>query len=349
MLAAPTSALAHGADVDGVAGNYRSEITDAGVDGLIWNVRGGDDLIELTNDTGSVVIVFGYQGEPYLRFVPGDGVYRNAASPATYLNDDRFGDVTMPAEVSFSAPADAAAEWESVADANSYSWHDHRAHWMSRTDPPAVVADRDREHLVLEYEIPLEVAGSPVAATGELRWLANVAWWPPVVALTVGLSAVVAAVAFTTRPTPGRWVPLARVSTGIVVLVVAANIVRVIVDLDKYPTTSERLVIIITTAVTLGAIVALCARSWRGHPGGFGALAVAALMVMLLYGGEASGDMTAPQLDTSLPDVALRWTIAASYTIVAPTMLAVGIGAWWYARTQRDVATTAQPAAAHHT
>jgi len=349
MLAAPASALAHGADVDGVAGNYRSEIVDPGVDGLIWSFRGGDNLIEMTNDTGREVIVVGYQGEPYLRFVPGAGVFRNSESPATYLNDDRFGDVPIPADVSLSAPADVLAEWVRVTDGKSYSWHDHRAHWMSRTDPPAVVADRGSDHLVSNYEIPLQVAGSPVAAAGELRWLANVAWWPPVVALTVGLSAVVAAVAFTTRPTSDRWVPLARVATGIVLLVVAANIVRVIVDLDKYPTTSERLVIIITTAVTLGAIVALCTRSWRGHPGGFGALAVAALMVMLLYGGEASGDMTAPQLDTSLPDFALRWTIAASYTVVAPTMLAVGIGAWWYARTQRDVATTAQPAAAPHT
>ncbi len=239
--------------------------------------------------------------------------------------------------------AAAAAEWEPIAAGNSYSWHDHRAHWMSRIDPPAVAADRGRQHLILEYEIPLQVGSDTVAAAGELRWLPNVAWWPPVVALAGVLSALVAVVAVTTRPTPDRWVPLARVATSIVLLVVAANIVRVIDDLDQYATTNEQMVIIITTIVTLGAIAALCTRSWRGHPGGFGALAIAALMVMLLYGGEASGDMTAPQLDTSLPDVVHRWTIAASYTVVAPAFLAVGLGAWWYARTHRDIAAAEPP------
>jgi hypothetical protein len=53
--------------------------------------------------------------------------------------------------------------------------------------------------------------------------------------------------------------------------------------------------------------------------------------------------MTAPQLDTSLPDFVHRWTIAASYTVVAPTFLAVGLGAWWYARTHRGIAAVELP------
>ena len=186
--------------MDTDADNYRSEIIDAGVDGLTWNARGRDGLIELTNDTGSEVTVFGYQGEPYLQFVPGDAVYRNASSPATYLNEDRYGDVDIPAGTS----ATAAAELEPIAAGNSYSWHDDRAHWMSRVEPPAVAADRGRQHLILEYEIPLQGGSDTVAAAGELRWLPNVAWWPPVVALAGVLSALVTLVAVTTRPTPDR-------------------------------------------------------------------------------------------------------------------------------------------------
>jgi hypothetical protein len=69
-------------------------------------------------------------------------------------------------------------------------------------------------------------------------------------------------------------------------------------------------------------------------------------MVMLLYGGEAGSELSAPQLDTSLPDWIRRWTIAASYAVVAPALLAAGIGAWWHARTLRDTAPTERPVAA---
>jgi hypothetical protein len=332
-LGAPVRVAAHGGDNGPLATNYRSDITDPGAAGLTWSARGGDGLVELTNDTGQEVVVFGYQAEPYLWFVPGDGVYRNTSSPATYLNEDRYGDVDMPAGTS----ASAEPVWEQVTTANSYAWHDHRAHWMSRTDPPAVAAEPGREHLVLDFAIPLQVGDTDVAAAGELRWLPDVAWWPPVAALSVVASILVGVVALTTRPAGDRWAPVARSGTAIVLVVVAANLVRVVDDLDRYPTSSERVVLIITALVTLGAVVALCSRAWKGHPGGFGALAVAALMVMLIYGGEAGSELSAPQLDTSLPDWIRRWTIAASYSVVAPAFVAVGIGAWWYARTLRDV------------
>ena len=344
-LAAPMRATAHGGDNGPLATNYRSEISDPGADGLTWSARGGDGLVELNNDTGQEVVVFGYQAEPYLWFVPGDGVYRNTSSPATYLNEDRYGDVDMPAGTS----ASAAPDWEQVTAGNTYAWHDHRAHWMSRIDPPVVAADRSSEHLVLDFEIPLQVGADDAAAAGDLRWLPDVAWWPPVVALTTIASVLVAAVALATRPTQDRWAPIARVATVIVLGVVAANLVRVVDDLGSYPTSSERAVIIITALVTLGVVVALCTRSWKGHPGGFGALAVAALMVMLLYGGEAGSELSAPQLDTSFPDWVRRWTIAASYAVVAPAFLAAGIGAWWHARTLRDAAPAERPVPAPST
>jgi hypothetical protein len=346
VLIAPTQTSAHGGGVDPAATNYRSEITDPGADGLTWTSRGGDGLVEMTNDTGREVVVFGYQTEPYLRFVPGDGVYRNSLSPATYLNEDRFGDVDMPPGTS----ATAEPDWVNVTTGNSFAWHDHRTHWMARTDPLVVADDPGRQHLVLEFEIPLQVGDDdPVAAAGDLRWLPDVAWWPPIAVLVAAASALVVAVALVSRPTADRWAPLARVATVVVLLVVAANIVRVIDDLGRSPTSSERALTIITALVTLAAVMGLCARAWRGHPGGFGALAVAALMVMLLYGGEAAGELSAPQLDTALPDWIRRWTIAASYAVVAPAMLTVAIAAWWHARNVRNSAPIEQPIAATST
>jgi hypothetical protein len=50
----------------------------------------------LENNTGKPILVPGYDGEPYLRFTA-DAVYRNERSPATYLNEDRYGGVELPA------------------------------------------------------------------------------------------------------------------------------------------------------------------------------------------------------------------------------------------------------------
>ena len=44
------------------------------------------------------MIVEGYTGEPYLRFQPDGTVERNRLSTATYLNDDRQGEVDIPAD-----------------------------------------------------------------------------------------------------------------------------------------------------------------------------------------------------------------------------------------------------------
>jgi len=167
--AAPVAANV-AADTSG-SRNYRSEITEPGAPGLSWQVIGGDAAVELENRTEREVIVVGYTGEPYLRFVPGDGVYRNTSSPATYLNEDRYGD----AGIHLFASASADPVWEQMADTNRYSWHDHRAHWMSRLDPPIVVGARDQEHIVVAIAIPLVIGDGPNAidatALGEVRWL----------------------------------------------------------------------------------------------------------------------------------------------------------------------------------
>ena len=69
----------------------------------------GDEL-ELVNDTTTEVLVPGYSDEPYLRIGPG-GVWRNARSPATYINLDRYGRTSLPAD----AEASAEPAWEQVS------------------------------------------------------------------------------------------------------------------------------------------------------------------------------------------------------------------------------------------
>jgi hypothetical protein len=332
LLTCAAPAAAHGGGADTAPTNYASEITDAGSDGLEWNVRGGDASIDLTNHTGDQVVILGYQGEPYLRFTPGDGVFENTSSPATYLNQDRYGDVDMPA----AASADAPPEWRKVADGDRFAWHDHRAHWMSRIDPPDVVDDPGSTHLISEWTIPIRIGTtnpSDVRVTGQLRWLPDVAWWPPVVALTTVFVAIVAAVAVATRPRERTWRPLARAATSIVVAVAATNVIRTVDELVSGSLTStESAVVIVSTTVALVAILGLSSRGWIGHPGGFGAIAGSAMLMMLLFGGESPGQLSAPVLETSLPEWTRRWTIAASYTVVAPALLVAIIAGHWYAR-----------------
>ena len=164
-LGSSPAAAPHGG---GAARGFTSTITsiappDTDVDVAILE---GDDRVQLRAPGDAVVIVHGYEGEDYLRF-DATGVYRNTRSPATYLNDDRYGKVELP------EAADPRAEpvWERVAPAGrAYDWHDHRIHWMSRSDPPVVVADRGEPHRIFLWTIPGSVDGTPLAIQGRLDY-----------------------------------------------------------------------------------------------------------------------------------------------------------------------------------
>jgi hypothetical protein len=156
--------------------DFRSTVTavDPPSDRVEAEIVGGDSFLELRVD-GIEVVVHGYGGEPYLRFLPDGAVERNVLSPATYLNEDRQGAVDLPPE----ADDEAEPEWEEVASGGSYAWHDHRIHWMG-SQPPADVA---RGHQIKRWEVPLRVDDRPVTVEGVLTYARAVAWWPWVLAL----------------------------------------------------------------------------------------------------------------------------------------------------------------------
>jgi hypothetical protein len=225
-----------------------------------------------------------------------------------------------------------------VSDTNQFSWLDHRAHWLSATAPSGVLDEPHREHFLSSFSIPLLVDDTTTtpertAAQGDLRWLPEVAWWPPIIILGTVFAAIVAIVAAWKPPTGTRWTPLGRITALIVLVVANANIMRTIDDvIARSTTTSERILVLVTGIVPLTAIVALCTRAWNGRPSGFAALAVAALMLMLLFGGEAANELSAPQIVSIFPAWIRRWTLAASYTVVAPAFIAAALAASWYAR-----------------
>jgi hypothetical protein len=159
------AAAGHGG---GAAKGYRSTIVSITprTSALDLAVLDSDDRMQLRLQGQSRVVIHGYEGEPYLRFGP-DGVYRNARSPATYLNDDRYGKAKLPTVADPEAPPD----WEQVAAAGrAYAWHDHRIHWMSPTYPPRVEADKEIPHHIFNWTVPGTIDGKPLAIRGSLDY-----------------------------------------------------------------------------------------------------------------------------------------------------------------------------------
>lgn len=164
-LVACPAATGHG---DGAARGYTSTVETIAprLDGLKVQVLAGDDQLRLRNDSGREVMIEGYDGEPYLRFAADGGVFRNASSPAAYLNEERYGGVEVPA----SATKTAIPRWERVAQGRTYAWHDHRIHWMSTIDPPKVRQSKDRAHHVFDWNVPGSAGGEPLAIQGSLDY-----------------------------------------------------------------------------------------------------------------------------------------------------------------------------------
>jgi hypothetical protein len=188
-LAVCSVAAAHGG---GRALGFRSNVIRIGpaTPGLSVQVVDYDDRLELRNETGEPLVVLGYQGEPYLAFREGR-VYRNTRSPATYLNDDRFGKVTLPEK----ADAKARAEWEQVAVREEFDWHDHRIHWMSKTLPPKVQAAKDEPHHVFDWTVPARLHGRPLTIVGSLDYEPPPNELPKPLVVVLGLVIVGAAAA----------------------------------------------------------------------------------------------------------------------------------------------------------
>ena len=163
-LVAVPAAFAHGGDSRG----FKSRVTAIvpPVAGVSVDVLDGDDRLRLTNGSPRTVVVLGYEGEQYLRFDAGGGVWENRRSPAVYENVERYGVAELPAE----ADAKAKPDWRRVAAGRAYEWHDHRAHWMSPILPPRVRAEPDSPHHVFGWRVPLRAEGRRLAIRGTLTY-----------------------------------------------------------------------------------------------------------------------------------------------------------------------------------
>lgn len=166
LALAPVPALAHGGDP-----NYRSEINSFQPPlpgGVSVEVLDYDSYLQLIDRRGHEVVVHGYDGEPYARIEQDGTVQVNQRSPATYLNDSRFGEVTVPPIADPKAPP----RWRTVDSSGTFIWHDHRMHYMSKSLPP-VITDTAAKTRVFGYEVPLAVDGRKTTLHGTLWWVGS--------------------------------------------------------------------------------------------------------------------------------------------------------------------------------
>jgi hypothetical protein len=191
LLGAPV-ALAHQGSP-----NFLSQIDSVTppVKGVTVTVLNRDDRLLLQNTSDETVVIEGYSEEPYARVEPDGRVLVNTDSQAYYLNEERDGEVEVPAGVDSKGPP----RWEEVSRSGRFEWHDHRMHWMSTGDPE-VVKDKDVRTKVFDWKVPLRVDGAPGAISGTLFWTpapgGGVSW---LVVVVSGLLVAASIAVFTVR------------------------------------------------------------------------------------------------------------------------------------------------------
>lgn len=171
--------------------NYRSHVVFVEGPGVMEvEIVGGDAFVRLTAEPGVTLEVLGYEGEEYIRFDPDGTVNVNQRSPSKYLNDDRYANVELPAE----ADAEAVPRWEAVSADGTYSWHDHRTHWMSSTPPASVGQSNGTQTVqIFDWTLPLRVNAEAGAIAGTLTWIPSTTalpWFALTVATLVAVAAV---------------------------------------------------------------------------------------------------------------------------------------------------------------
>jgi hypothetical protein len=171
---------------------YRSNITAVtpSVRGLSFQVLEFADRILMTNHTGKTVTIYGYEGEPYARVLANGTAEQNVRSPATYLNTNFYGDVTVPPVADPSAPP----KWEVIDRTGQFEWHDHRIHWMSPVLPPQV-KNKSKRTLIFNWKVPIAVGSTKGAIDGQLFWTPEDSK-APLAVIIVGVAIVIAGLLF---------------------------------------------------------------------------------------------------------------------------------------------------------
>jgi hypothetical protein len=160
LIGAPV-ALAHQGNP-----HYRSVVTSVtpaskGVDVSVLNF---DDRLLLHNTSGKDVTILDYQQKPYAQLLADGTVQVNTNSEAYYLNEDRLGETSVPKNLG------TEPKWKQLSRSSRFEWHDHRAHWMGKADPPGL-KDKSVKTKIDDWTVPIKVADQQGTIAGTLTWV----------------------------------------------------------------------------------------------------------------------------------------------------------------------------------
>jgi hypothetical protein len=162
LLGAPV-ALAHQGNP-----NYRSVVTSVtpATNGVDVSVLNFDDRLLMHNTSGKDVTIYDYQDppKPYAQLLADGTVQVNTNSEADYLNEDRLGESAVPQGLA------SEPKWKQLSRSSRFEWHDHRAHWMGKSDPPNL-KDKGVKTKIDDWTVPIAVAGDKGTIAGTLTWV----------------------------------------------------------------------------------------------------------------------------------------------------------------------------------
>jgi len=208
----------------------------------------------------------------------------------------------------------ATPEWRRIDDGTTVRWHDHRTHWMGRTDPPAVRADPGVVHRVQPFVVKLRqgagtISAETITVTGDVRWIPGPAPWPWI-ALALFLALVVVMLSRTR---------FAVAAVGATLVVVALSEAAHIIGGWGGTTVGAGTKLAASVYAVGGIAVSVLALVWllrRGLDAAAPLVLVAGLFLALAGGLADVTVLTRSQLPTTLPDSAARLVVS----------LALGLG-----------------------
>lgn len=250
-------------------------------------IVGGDSFVQVTAEPGTSVLIPGYDGEPYLRIGRDGTVDRNRRSPATYINQARFG-TTEPLPDVVDSRADP--DWERIGDGGTVAWHDHRVHWMLSSAP--VTSDG----VVQPWSIPIQVDDVEVDISGRLLISEDQPPWPALV-----IVAVAALVAWTARREPARLALLG----GAAAVALGSSITWFLGNPPGADPT------VLPMALPALALVACLVARWTPPQARYLGLPLAAIALLVGWFVQRVGVVWMPTLPTPLPDVVERLLTSA--------------------------------------
>jgi hypothetical protein len=116
------------------------------------------------NTSGQDVTILDYQEKPYAQLLADGTVQVNTNSEAYYLNEDRLGETAVPKDLG------SEPNWKQLSRSSRFEWHDHRAHWMGKSDPPQL-KDKSKRTKIDDWTVPVEIGGQTGTIAGTLTWV----------------------------------------------------------------------------------------------------------------------------------------------------------------------------------